>query len=468
LFSFPDFVKGKKLPKPDFRSDLYSLGVVWYLCLTGFNPYLVERKTQETLKRHFNHNPLPPSSIRSEIPTYLDTIILKLLKENPNDRYGSAKEVIQDLRYLSLKPYSVIPGTARAFFLPEGEWIGRNEVLKSLQEKWKSRLCSKTPPPEVVWMTGKAGQGKSKALEQLKNYVQSHDGRLLLLSQNRQEAFEEWLQDVQQLTQDFSQKLVIAIDNFEPNHLARKTIADLISKAHYSMQWDKDLDIPWLFVFTANKKPDQPYPLKTTTLSLRNFNAAELKEFVKRLSPKKQATPPETFIETLQKHTDGNPLFVVSVLKALDEKGLLWNDDGAWNPNLFGEMGLSFARLAVPKDLKSVITQGWKNRSPKEKALLKWLSCFPNGFLEEGSQTMQRLMALDIFSLDGKRRLQFKNPFFQKEIYSYLTQTEKNKFHQKIALDLKNKKNHRTWWPIIFPKPPKTSVSALSSCEFGG
>lgn len=458
LFTFPDLIEGMKMPKPDARADLYALGVVWYYCLTGLNPFWVERDPQATLKRHFEFFPQPPSSLRQAIPSYLDKIILKLLKINPDQRYASAAEVIQDLRYLSGKPYSVIPQAARGYFLPWGEWINQEQTWKPLKAKW--------PPkgPEHIWIIGETGQGKSKILEHFKNYVQAQEGRVLLLKQP--EAVAEWLDDLKRAAQNLSQKTVVAVDDYHEKHPARPHLEELWKELRYAQHWDQQRKIPWLFVFTASAGPMDHPEFFTTTLHLRNFNLGELKEWLRSLSPKKDLPPPEKFLHKLYRHTEGNPLWVTSVLKIMGEKGLLWNDDGAWSPALFQEIGVDFGKLDIPKDLTDILQTEWQARTHEEKGFLKWLACFPGGAdlaLCQDPECLEKLTRLGLLEVDEKKRIGFKNPFWQKNIYEGLAEREKEAAHRRIARALNQRETpaHRLAYHTARCGSPRQRLRSL-------
>lgn len=93
--------EGQKL---DSRVDVYSLGATMYEFLTGALP-LDSENTMEVLKKLLEEEPKPLRQINGNIPSDLETIVLKCLEKEPARRYETARALAQDLqRYLEGEP----------------------------------------------------------------------------------------------------------------------------------------------------------------------------------------------------------------------------------------------------------------------------------------------------------------------------------------------------------------------------
>ncbi len=89
----PEQIKGETI---DARSDLYSLGLVFYEMLTGKHP-LHGKETTAIYYAQAHVIPARPKSIVSDIPSPLDSIIMRLLEKNPEKRYADGGELLKDL-----------------------------------------------------------------------------------------------------------------------------------------------------------------------------------------------------------------------------------------------------------------------------------------------------------------------------------------------------------------------------------
>lgn len=80
----------------DERSDLYSLGIIFYQLLTGELPYEAEAPLAVILK-HLN-SPIPTvRDTNANLPEAIDRVIVRLMAKDPDDRYQNAADLIADL-----------------------------------------------------------------------------------------------------------------------------------------------------------------------------------------------------------------------------------------------------------------------------------------------------------------------------------------------------------------------------------
>ena len=80
----------------DARSDIYSVGCVFYEMLTGRPPFTGDTPVSIAYQ-HVSAELLPPSKIKSEIDENLDRVVEVMLAKNPNDRYQEVDALLDDI-----------------------------------------------------------------------------------------------------------------------------------------------------------------------------------------------------------------------------------------------------------------------------------------------------------------------------------------------------------------------------------
>ena len=106
-------------------TDIYGLGAVLYVALTGQPPHDASGQLS-VLREVTSGEPRSPRRLRPEIPPDLETIVVKCLRQDPRRRYCSASELADDLdRFLQGRPIS-----ARPYSLHQKLWYwGRRRPL---------------------------------------------------------------------------------------------------------------------------------------------------------------------------------------------------------------------------------------------------------------------------------------------------------------------------------------------------
>jgi len=146
----PEQARGEKLTE---RSDLFSLGVIFYELLTGQSPYPADAPLA-TLWKRLQEKPKPPIEVDPQIPQVLNDIVMKALEIEPQDRIASAREMAGQLE-IWLGPSAgtsviVVPTRAK----PHWKWISAGLaaalVVAGVAFRWMNPKPKAVHPPVSV------------------------------------------------------------------------------------------------------------------------------------------------------------------------------------------------------------------------------------------------------------------------------------------------------------------------------
>ncbi len=163
----------------DGRSDIFSLGIVFYELLTGKRPFRGS-SSYELLVQISTEEPQPPRERNVSIPAELERICLKALSKRVSDRYVTAADLADDLLHWGddlqqeNKELQIIPKGLRSFDAEDADFF--LDLLPGPRSKaglpesiafWKSRIEERDPDDtfSVGLIYGPSGCGKSSMVK---------------------------------------------------------------------------------------------------------------------------------------------------------------------------------------------------------------------------------------------------------------------------------------------------------------
>jgi len=118
LYMSPEQVCGKSV---DARTDLWSLGILYYESLTGRTPFS-GASSLAVLRAIAEESPVPMRELRADIPTQAEEIVSRALVKEPAKRYQSATEAARDLSALLVQMTATVPSDWKSA-KPTSRWI---------------------------------------------------------------------------------------------------------------------------------------------------------------------------------------------------------------------------------------------------------------------------------------------------------------------------------------------------------
>ncbi len=166
----------------DGRTDVYALGVVLYECLAGRPPF--SGAGTSLYYRITFAAPKPLATVRSDVPSPLEEIVLRCLEKSQSRRHSSARSLADALRAFRSAPDGHATTGA---FLPElpvapppfaahTHFVGREREFADLVDRMTWAAAGES---QFVVVAGDAGIGKSRLLDELELLARARQVRVL-------------------------------------------------------------------------------------------------------------------------------------------------------------------------------------------------------------------------------------------------------------------------------------------------
>ncbi|MDP9180990.1 MAG: protein kinase, partial [Chloroflexota bacterium] len=166
--------------QPDARSDLYSLGCVTYEMVTGRAPFLGDDPVA-IISQHINTAPVAPSWHNPQVPRSLESLILRLLAKDPNERPESAAAIPEALQAIVDSASTTAPVAADSDVNPldrlaTGIFVGREKEMDELRAGLEDALSGRG---RLMMLVGEPGIGKTRTSEEFATYARLRNVQVL-------------------------------------------------------------------------------------------------------------------------------------------------------------------------------------------------------------------------------------------------------------------------------------------------
>ncbi len=367
----PEQINGDDI---DARADLYSLGAVLYLLITGQRPFKAHT-IHGFMEQHLNATPRPPHELEPSVPEHLEEICLRLLQKNPAARFASASHLLH-----------VLGDSTREEDLDD-QWpprtVGRTRVKSRVQDALAS-LATEGKGGALL-ITALTGFGKTRLLELGESWARqrgiptgsgrcrSHDrpfGAFVGIYRDlRGDDTPEILQEVfgskddkhwerYQVISAFREMVlrhgpcVVVVDDLECAEPA--TLELLLYLIRNTLELAKE---PVLFLM-GHEMPEGVVRRKieelsvVQTLSLEALDAAEVEELV--LSVVEAGPASLALADRIHRESGGSPAFISDMLRGLLDDGTIVSTGSTYQLTLAANQ-ITQSKLPMPASLRQAL-----------------------------------------------------------------------------------------------------------------
>ena len=135
----------------DYKSDIYSLGIVMYEMVTGRVPYDGDTAVAVAIQ-HLQDEMVPPSRYAQDLPMSLEKIIMKCTQKSPDRRYQDMESVLVDLKRVLINPNEDFVTIVDNVDTGKTRVMGEDEI-RQIQEQTVNPVPRQPVAPSVIPIT---------------------------------------------------------------------------------------------------------------------------------------------------------------------------------------------------------------------------------------------------------------------------------------------------------------------------
>ncbi|MBF0298339.1 MAG: AAA family ATPase, partial [Oligoflexia bacterium] len=167
----------------DYRSDYYSLGIIFYEMLIGKVPFYSDDLMQ-IIHSHLAITAFEPYSTNKEIPKTVSDIVMKLIAKSPDDRYKGLVGLENDLKQCkesflntgNIANFQIASKDIPHHFCFSEKIYGRKNEIEKLTSLFKECCNGKI---QIVFVKGESGIGKTALINEMNSVISKEKGFFL-------------------------------------------------------------------------------------------------------------------------------------------------------------------------------------------------------------------------------------------------------------------------------------------------